>query len=231
METSEKPADALFLGAEAKIRLPNVDEALDIGHAIHGADDPALRDTYSQALAQKIVGEFIGLEATPNTPEVPYLRSMKSIARGYGRALTREKERWIAEIKLAKTEREDRENKIRGTRFETQGISAMGKFLWPLLFGLVGYLLAHVLGLTVFGDFTGKTGTSIPSIIASLAFILVSRMVSRWWYDRNRDRIIHAYESRLYLAEREYKIPSAGSSSSGGKEDAKRGKSTRRAVS
>ena len=38
----------LRLSPEAKIRLPNVDEALNIGYAIHSADDPALRDKIAQ---------------------------------------------------------------------------------------------------------------------------------------------------------------------------------------
>ena len=31
---------ALYLKPESKIKLPNVDEALNIGYAMHSADDP-----------------------------------------------------------------------------------------------------------------------------------------------------------------------------------------------
>ena len=47
----------LHLTPEAKIRFPNVDEALNIGYAIHSADDPALKSKIAQQNAA-IVVEF-----------------------------------------------------------------------------------------------------------------------------------------------------------------------------
>src|SRR5205823_8419469 len=45
------------LGQEAKIRLPNVDEVLDKGCALHAADDPALANTEAQKDARHIIEE------------------------------------------------------------------------------------------------------------------------------------------------------------------------------
>jgi len=51
------------LGQEAKIRLPNVDEVLDKGYALHAADDPALANTEAQNDARHIIEEFRALNS------------------------------------------------------------------------------------------------------------------------------------------------------------------------
>jgi hypothetical protein len=195
----------LLLSPEARIRLPDIDEALDKGHAIHGADDPALAGTNSQKLAQRIVDDFFALRPTPDTAEVPYLSAIHDIARGYGRALTRERTLWAKEIAAAEAERKRRDSQIR-SRWESQGIGVMWKFLGPLILGLSGFLVAHTLGVTVLGDVADKTGTGIPSAIATLASILAGRILSRWWYDRRRDLIANACKVRLQLADEAYEL-------------------------
>ena len=138
--------DGIHLGPEARIRLPNVDEALDQGYNLHGADDPDLEGTYSQKLAQKLAQEFIELRARPNTPEVPYLMAMQSIARGYGRAITRLKNDWFKEHEKADAERERLMSRLRESRFSKQGIGALWRYLVPILLGIIGFLTAQVVG-------------------------------------------------------------------------------------
>src|SRR5258708_31265231 len=71
----------MHLGPEARIRLPNVDEAIDIGYAFHAANDPALAGTQSQRLAERITEQFLSLIARPeNAAEIPYLACVQGIA-------------------------------------------------------------------------------------------------------------------------------------------------------
>ena len=44
---------SLLLKPESRIKLPNVDEALNIGYAMHSADDPALKNRMAQQNARK----------------------------------------------------------------------------------------------------------------------------------------------------------------------------------
>jgi hypothetical protein len=60
-------SNGIHLGREARIRLPNVDEAIDIGYAFHAANDPALADTQRQRLAKRISEQFLSLIARAET--------------------------------------------------------------------------------------------------------------------------------------------------------------------
>ena len=59
----------MHLKPESKIKLPNVDEALNIGYALHSADDPALKGRTAQQNARIVVEKFLALEVEPDTPE------------------------------------------------------------------------------------------------------------------------------------------------------------------
>ena len=85
-------SSVLRLSPEAKIRLPNVDEALNIGYAIHSADDPALRNKIAQQNAQIVVGKFLALETEPGSPEEAYLTCVRAIVHSQARGITRRKE-------------------------------------------------------------------------------------------------------------------------------------------
>src|SRR5260370_38677796 len=91
------------LGHEARIRLPNVDEAIDIGYAFHAANDPALAGTQSQRLAAHITEQFLALIARPeNAAEVPYLACVQGIALSYGPGISRLKSEFTKRIERVK---------------------------------------------------------------------------------------------------------------------------------
>jgi len=95
----------LRLSPEAKIRLPNVDEALNIGYAIHSADDPALRNKIAQQNAQLVVKQFLALEAEAGSPEEAYLTCVRAIVHSQARGIARRKERYIQDLKAAQLKR------------------------------------------------------------------------------------------------------------------------------
>src|SRR5262245_58812864 len=93
------------LGQEAKIRLPNVDEVLDKGYALHAADDPALAHTQAQKEARHIIEEFRALESRNDT-EAAYLSAARGIVLAFGRAISRRKQQWSESLEAARDERE-----------------------------------------------------------------------------------------------------------------------------
>lgn len=189
-----------FMDATEQLLLPDVDEVLDIGHAIHASADKDLKNTLDQKLAQQIVEAFIALRATPGTIEDAYLRAIKGIARSYGRALSRRKRAYLAEIEAAREERDRKQNRLRENKLISQGWGVLWKFVGPLILGLSGYVVAQVLGGIVPEAVTQRTGQSIPSIILSLTFVFAGRMAAQWWRDRMRDRVVKEYNARCYMA-------------------------------
>ena len=195
-----------FMGSEGKIRLPDVDEVLDIGHALHASSDRSLRGTLDQKLCQQIVADFIALKATPNTAEEPYLAAVKSIARSYGRALTRRKSEYLRELKDAKEELDRKQAQQRDSKIHSQGFGVLWRFVGPLILALSGYLFAQVVGDVIPERVSDTAGSNIPSLIMTLLFLFVGRMIGTWLGERKRDQIARAYNSRCYLAFKEYEL-------------------------
>src|SRR5215470_13250854 len=106
-------ASLLRLSPEAKVSLPNVDEALNIGYAIHSADDPALRDKLTQEDARLVAKKFLALEAEPGSPDEAYLNSVRAIVLSHARGISRRKERYIQDLKAAQLRRRRQRNSIR----------------------------------------------------------------------------------------------------------------------
>jgi hypothetical protein len=196
----------MHLGPEARIRLPNVDEAIDIGYAFHAANDPALAGTQSQKLARRITEEFLSLVAQPeNTAEVPYLVCVQGIALSYGRGISRLKDQFTKRIERAKEERKRREGQLRGAGLSSGAIAAVWKLVGAFILGAVGYLFAKVIGMHVVStDVALTTGTQLPSLIVGGATAFFGRYVSVWWNNRTRDRIAHEYDAECYRAFLDY---------------------------
>src|SRR5262249_35211949 len=145
-------ASLLRLSPEAKIRLPNVDEALNIGYAIHSSDDPALRDKLTQENARLVAKKFLALEAQAGSPDDAYLNSVRAIVLSQGRGISRRKERYIQDLKAAQLQRRRRRNSIRQSRRSNDWLNTAWRLLGPLILGLTGYLFAHLLATFVPDD-------------------------------------------------------------------------------
>ena len=117
-------ASVLRLSPEAKVRLPNVDEALNIGYAIHSADDPALRDKLTQEDARLVAKKFLALEAEPGSPDEAYLNSVRAIVLSHARGISRRKERYIQDLKAAQLRRRRQRNSIRQSRRSNDWLSS-----------------------------------------------------------------------------------------------------------
>jgi len=196
----------LRLSPEAKIRLPNVDEALNIGYAIHSADDPALRNKLTQENARLVAKKFLALEAQPGSPDEAYLNSVRAIVLSQARGISRRKERYIQDLKAAQLRRRRQRNSIRQSRRSNDWLSSAWRLLGPLILGLSGYLSAHLLAVFVPEEVATQTGSRIPAILMGLVFVAIGRSVGYYLNEMQRNKIESEYNSRCYLAFLTYEI-------------------------
>ena len=199
-------ASLLRLSPEAKIRLPNVDEALNIGYAIHSADDPALRDKLTQDNARLVAKKFLALEAQPGSPDEAYLNSVRAIVLSQARGIARRKERYIQDLKAAQLRRRRQRNAIRQSRRSNDWLNSAWRLLGPLILGLTGYLSAHLLAAFVPDEVATQTGSRIPAILMGLVFVAIGRSVGFYVNEMQRNKIEAEYNSRCYLAFLTYEI-------------------------
>src|SRR5579859_4808674 len=155
-------ASVLRLKPESKIRLPNVDEALNIGYAIHSADDPALAGKLAQDNARVVVRQFLALEAESGSPEEAYLTCVRAIVHSQARGIARRKEQYTRDLKAAQLRRRRQRNSIRQSRRSNDWLNSAWRLLMPLILGLSGYLFAHLMGAFVPEEVATQTGSRIP---------------------------------------------------------------------
>jgi hypothetical protein len=199
-------ASVLRLSPEAKIRLPNVDEALNIGYAIHSADDPALKNKIAQQNAAIVVGKFLALETDPGSPEEAYLTCVRAIVHSQSRGITRRKEQYSCDLRAAQLRRRRQRNSIRQSRRSNDWLNSAWRLLGPLILGLTGYLVAHVVGVFVPEEVATQTGSRIPAILMGLVFVAVGRSIGFYLNEMARNKIEAEYNSRCYLAFLTYEI-------------------------
>src|SRR5262249_61939966 len=137
-------ASFLGLSPEAKIRLPNVDEALNIGYAIHSADDPALRDKLTQENARLVAKKFLALECAPGSSDEAYLTSVRAIVLSQARGIARRKERYIQDLKAAQLRRRRQRESIRRARRSNDWLNTAGRLLGPVILGPTRLPVARV---------------------------------------------------------------------------------------
>ena len=199
-------ASVLRLSPEAKVRLPNVDEALNIGYAIHSADDPALRDKLTQEDARLVAKKFLALEAEPGSPDEAYLNCVRAIVLSHARGISRRKERYIQDLKAAQLRRRRQRNSIRQSRRSNDWLNSAWRLLGPLILGLSGYLSAHLLSVFVPEEVATQTGSKIPAILMGLVFVAIGRSIGFYLNEMQRNKIESEYNSRCYLAFLTYEI-------------------------
>ena len=199
-------ASVLRLSPEAKIRLPNVDEALNIGYAIHSADDPALRNKIAQQNAQIVVERFLSLEAETGSPEEAYLTCVRAIVHSQARGITRRKEQYIQDLKAAQLRRRRQRNSIRQSRRSNDLLNSAWRLLGPVILGLSGYLFAQLFAVFVPEEVATQTGSRIPAILMGLVFVAVGRSIGFYVNEMRRNKIESEYNSRCYLAFLTYEI-------------------------
>jgi len=199
-------ASVLRLSPEAKIRLPNVDEALNIGYAIHSADDPALRNKIARQNAQIVVEKFLALETAAGSPEEAYLTCVRAIVHSQARGITRRKEQYIQDLKAAQLRRRRQRNRIRESRRSSDWLNSAWRLLGPLILGLTGYLFAHVMSVFVPEDVATQTGSRVPALLMGLVFVAIGRSVGFYINEMQRNKIEAEYNSRCYLAFLTYEI-------------------------
>jgi hypothetical protein len=200
LQLKEVHMSELHLPEHAKMRLPNVDEALDIGYALHAADDPALEGKIQQQEAQYVYDSFRGLKAEPNSAEDAYLRCIHGIVLSHARGITRRKDLWIKDLQAAAKCRSDELDKIREAHWKNNGLNVIWILLKPLILGISGYLVAQLLGLILPEEVHQQTGTKLPSILVGLVFILIGRSITFLVKEAQRTQIETEFKVRSYQA-------------------------------
>ncbi len=193
------------LGRESKIRLPNVDEILDLAYAAHAADDSSLTGTDAQANAKRIIARFMAMEPRNDT-EAAYLACAQTMVLAHGRAISRRKRTWESSLESARLERERMLQRIRDARHQNSWLNLVWRLLGPLILGLSGYLVARVIAYVVPVDVATQTGHNIPSILLGLVFVFIGRSVSYWISDQQRGAIELQYDARCYQADIAYEL-------------------------
>jgi len=196
----------LRLSPEAKIRLPNVDEALNIGYAMHSADDPALQGKVAQQNARIVVQKFLALDAAPGTPEEGYLNCVRAIVHSQARGIARRKEHYTKDLRAAQLKRRRQRNAIREARRSSDWLNSAWRLLGPLILWLAGYLSAHIVGLFVPEEVSTQTGSRTPAILMGLVFVALGRSAGFYMAENQRNKIEAEYNSRCYLAFLTYEI-------------------------
>ena len=197
---------ALYLKPESKIKLPNVDEALNIGYAMHSADDPAIKNKVIQQNARAIVENFLALDAEPGTPEAAYLNCVRAIVHSQARGITRRKTQYTRDLKAAEYRRRQQRQRIRQSRRSTDWLNSAWRLVGPVILAVSGYLFAHVLGLLVPPEVASETGTKVPAVLMALVFVAIGRSLSFYLIDLQRNKIETEYNSRCYMAFVSYEI-------------------------
>lgn len=200
-----------YMDEDARMRLPNPDELLFFGYAIHCASNKSLRGTPELALAKKSAEEFISLTVPADTPASYYLQSVRPIVLSHARGISRRKDEYIEKVKAANDLRREKEHqvsasRIDGVRITGQLLSLLWKFVMPIILGLTGFLIAKVIGNIVPDAVSDKTGTALPSVILGLTFALLGRYMGMWMYDRRRAQIIRECEITKSLAYEAYEL-------------------------
>jgi hypothetical protein len=196
----------LRLSPEAKIRLPNVDEALNIGYAMHSADDPALQGKVAQQNARIVVQKFLALDAEPGSSEDGYLNCVRAIVHSQARGIARRKERYVQDLKTAQFQRRRQRNAIREAKRSSDWLNSAWRLLGPLILWLAGYLFANILRMFLPEEVSAQTGTKVPAILMGLVFIFVGRSAGFYMGEMQRNKIEAEYNSRCYLAFLTYEI-------------------------
>ncbi len=199
-------ASVLRLSPEAKTWLPNVDEALNIGYAMHSADDPALAGKLAQQNARIVVRQFLALQAKSGTPEEGYLNCVRAIVHSQARGIARRKERYTNDLKAAQLQRRRKRNAIREARRGNDWLNSALRLLGPLMLGIAGFLSAHLLGPFVPKNLAAETGNKLPAVLLGLVFVAIGRSVGFYMVEMQRNRIEAEYNSRCYMAFLTYEL-------------------------
>jgi hypothetical protein len=186
------------LGQEAKIRLPNVDEVLDKGYALHAADDPALVNTEAQKDARHIIEEFRALKSRNDT-EAAYLSAARGIVLAFGRAISRRKQQWSQSLEAARVEREQTLEQMRES---TNQKAWLVTFIWKIMPMIVLVLTGIAVAQTsnYLPEDATKMLTWIISLVVGGIFALIGRLIGTWFRDLRRNAIEVRYNAQLFRA-------------------------------
>jgi hypothetical protein len=187
------------LSIESKIRLPTVDEALNIGYAFHTSNDPSLEGKTTKALACKITSDFLALTGK-NDAERAYIDGIRPIVLSHGRGLTKRKEQYLSDLDRANKERMIREAQIRGAKWSSGGFAVAWKFLGPFIMAILGALIAQVFQPIVPAKVTNQTGELWPTILVGAIFVWAGRVANGWWADYKRGKIRAAFDTQCYMS-------------------------------
>lgn len=201
------------LKSESLVRLPSVDEAINLGYAMHVADDKDLRESKTQQVARRRLDLFMEVETPVGSPERAYYECVMDIATSLGRGITRAKEQYKKDLDIAKEKQAARREQIKDARKSGDWLNIVFRMLKPLLMFLGGLLVAQLISLfTPIGVMVKSAGAEnsqpvvvvVINIVAStflgLSFVLIARSISFYVMDFKRSRVDNDYRSECHLA-------------------------------
>lgn len=221
MEEEDQELKGL-LSPASRVVLPDVDEALTVGYAIHVADDPALEGRNSKKLAQRRVDHFYEIKTNPGTPARAYYECVTGIAVSLGRGLTRRKEAYLKQLEKALANRNLRLDAMRMSRKGSRGLNVLWRISRPFTYWLTGVLVAQFIGLftsmgvmvhTAAHQQTSSTFAAGAVVLAiniagsallGAMFVALGKSVSAYWLSYVSSQIEKEYGTACYLADMHY---------------------------
>jgi len=196
------PLRDFFLSKEAQIRLPNVDEILNLGYMVHVADDESAGEA-ARSLAKQSLQEFMELKAT-NEIETAYLQSARGVMLSMGRGITRKKKEWEKALIEAESDRKKKLTQMNESQTNNFWLSLVWRLLGPITLALLGYVTAQAISYMIPAFVSSQTGRFAPSVVLGLVFVFMGRWISYWMYTRKRDAIDLEFRSRSFQAQLAY---------------------------
>jgi hypothetical protein len=175
---------------------PNV--ALNFGYAIQASRDEThpVNDEGRRA-AHKALQAFHELSAPIDSDDHVFLMRSRSIIVAFANALAHHKRAFAEELLAARAQFAVAQAEIHNEHRNEQKFEVVRKCFELLhmgIWGLIGYVLAHVLAPFIPSVIAEATGTLKPSLLFALVFGVSGGFIREAWFDHRRKRASERYD-------------------------------------
>jgi hypothetical protein len=192
-----------YLDQDVLLRSLSVHHILDVGYTYHVLKDSATQGAGGNQEEQRVLSDLMNRSSDDETL-AEYLRQVKPIVIGYGRALSRCKLKLTDEMNAAETRRRYRLERSRNSNWMRALLRLLVALLGPTIMGVLGYMLAQLAAPYIPTHVAGKTGDELPSILASLVFVFGGFLLQAWIVGLRRGRIEDEYSAHIAFARAAY---------------------------
>ncbi len=191
-----------FMDRASMARLPNPNEMMNHGHTMYVVDDP-LGKKRVRVASNNNVRRNLALEPR-NDIERAYLFAANDIAISICRMLTSRRNAWSQAREKAEDEYNAELAQLAQARREAIGLTVSWGFVKTAAVGLLGYLMAQVVGVLVPAEIAAETGSKVPGFVAAIVFIWIFRWLTTTYATLTQNEIKDRYQQHIYEADTIY---------------------------